>query len=108
MSSENSKRASDTAVDDVGRLGAVVKSALAGTGLTSETAAKYSSFCMEVYRYILRHPKTMAALKGAKDFHDVFDGSRKAFKAAAYIERGVAVGTTSAKAGFTAYGASGG
>jgi hypothetical protein len=108
MSSHYQKPESDVGAKDVGKFGAVVRATLMRTGLTPEAATSYAVFCMDIYRYILQHPKTAAAIKGAKDTYDVFDNSQKAFKAAGYIERGAAVGLTSAAAGFKAYGASGG
>jgi hypothetical protein len=92
---------------EIGKFGAVVRAALARAGLTSEVANKYAVFAMEIYRYILQHPKVMSALKGAKAAYDVFDNSKKAIKSAGYIERGSAIGLSSANAGFNAYGASG-
>ena len=94
--------------DAVNKLGAVVKSALVRAGIEQRTAILYATYCTAVYRYLLEHPRTRTALEMAKDAYDVADGSQKAFRAAGYIERGSAVGVSSARSGFAAYGASGG
>jgi hypothetical protein len=106
--SHNAGKIDQSTGSAVNKLGAVVKSALVRTGIEQRMAIICAGYCMAVYRYLLEHPRTMIALKSAKDAYDVADGSQKAFRAAGYIERGSAVGVSSARSGFAAYGASGG
>ena len=103
----NGKRNQGNA-DATGRLGTVVKSSLIRAGVDPDEADKYTLLSMEIYRYLLEHPETLQAVKAVKDTHDVYDGTRKAFTAAGYIDRAATLGLSSAKSGFSAYGASGG
>jgi len=108
MTSTSRSQSDKKGPDDAGRLGAVVSSSLASAGLPRDVVDKYALLVVEVYRYLLEHPAALEAVKGVKDAHEVYDGTKKAFTAAGYVERAGAIGLSSAQSGFSAYGASGG